>query len=543
MDLGVCPDDWACPSVLGAATAGAVVPGKEGVSMPGETTSIVIFGATGDLVRRKLIPALFTLYAKDQLPEDLQIIGLARSPFNDERFREFMWNEVREFGELAVQPEQWRAFAQRLYYCSGYADRPPDVEGLKRRLEELEAGRPANRLFYLSIAPSLYEPAVRHLARSGLASEDRGWRRVVIEKPFGQDLASAQALRRVVNEVFEERQVFHIDHYLGKETVQNILVLRFANAIFEPLWNRNYIDNVQITVAERIDIEGRGYYYDQAGVVRDMVQNHLLQLLALIAMEPPSIVDAESLRDKKVEVLRSIRHWSPEDATRNAVAGQYRGYDGEEGVRTGSITPTFAALRLLVDNWRWRGVPFYLRTGKAMTDKVSEIIIQFQYPPHMMFSVSQYQSINPNILSLCIQPDEGTHLSFELKVPGQGMRMQSASMEFKYESAFREEAIPEAYEHLLQDALNGDATDFIRTDQIEEAWRIVDPLLQAWECPGAPPPFQYEPGTWGPPAADELLGQDGRVWLQICGEHGLGHSALPGLCVIPTARPLTPPVA
>ena len=319
--------------------------------------------------------------------------------------------------------------------------------------------------------------------------------------------------------VFGESQVFRIDHYLGKETVQNLLVFRFANAIFEPVWNRNYVDNIQITVAESVDVGERAGYYDRSGVVRDMIQNHLLQLLTMVAMEPPSALDADTLRNKKVDVLKAIRHWSSGEAAMQAVGGQYEGYLEEKGVEPGSRTPTYAALRLYVDNWRWQGVPFYLRSGKAMGEKVSEVVVQFRCPPHMLFSPDPNTCLEPNVLSLCLQPDEGAHLRFEAKVPDQGMAMRSVDMEFHYEKAFAQEQIPEAYERLLQDALEGDPTLFIRSDHIEEAWRIVDPLLRAWEEQEASPVQTYKPGSWGPAAADALLAQDGRGWQRSCGAH------------------------
>ena len=485
--------------------------------MSDEATTIVIMGATGDLTKRKLLPALFNLRYKGRLPHGLNIVGFARSAYSDDQFRELTWEGARQFGELSVRKDEWESFARDLFYVSGSVDSLEQLAGLNRRLEELEAGRErSNRLFYLSIAPQLYATAVENLGASGLVGEAGGWRRVVIEKPFGRDLASAQSLNKAVHRVFDEGQVFRIDHYLGKETVQNLLVLRFANVVFEPLWNHNYVDSVQITVAEKVSVGDRAGYYDRSGVVRDMVQNHLLQLLTVVAMEPPSAVGAESLRDKKVEVLSSIRRWSPEEAAKDVVLGQYGGYLKENGVTEESTTPTFTALRLYVDNERWQGVPFYLRTGKALAQKVSEILIRFKHPDNLMFALGPCEDLDSNLLAVCLQPDEGVHLRLEAKVPDQGMCMQSVDMEFHYASAFKGQAIPEAYERLLQDALEGDGRLFIRNDHIEEAWRIVDPLLKQ----GTFPLHVYEPGSWGPDAAEALLSQDGQAWLQACGGHG-----------------------
>ncbi len=492
--------------------------------MASETTTVVIFGATGDLTRRKLLPALFQLWCKGRLPHSFRIVGFARREYSDDTFRELMGDGVREFGDLAVRTDEWAAFARNLFYVRGELDAPESYVGLRRRLEEWEDGNGSvNRLFYLSVAPRFFGTAIDNLGAAGLAEEESGWRRAVIEKPFGNDLESAKSLNQVVHRVFEERQIYRIDHYLGKETVQNLLVFRFGNRIFEPLWNREHVDNVQITAAETVSVGDRAGYYDQSGVVRDMVQNHLLQLLTMVAMEPPNTMDADSLRNHKVEVLRAIRRWSPEETALNVALGQYRGYLDENGVTAETATPTFAALRLYVDNWRWQGVPFYLRTGKAMADKTTEIVIQFRRPPHMMFHASPNETLDSNLLSLCLQPDEGVHLKFGVKVPDQGLIMRSEDMAFHYDSAFKDQAIPEAYERLLQDSLEGDASLFIRSDHIEEAWRIVGPLLNGQENPSVPSPQEYEPGSWGPPAADKLLSQGGHIWQRVCGVHGGGN--------------------
>ncbi len=500
------------------------------------TTTLVIFGISGDLARRKLVPALFTLHCKGRLPNDLRVIGVSRSDFTDTMCRLHVWDGVRELADLAIREEEWEDFASRIFFARGDISNPASFDTLRSKLEELEAGdAAANRLFYLAIAPSLFETAIANLGAAGLAQEraqDRaqeqaqepnGWRRVVIEKPFGRDGASARALDRTIHSVFSEDQVYRIDHYLGKETVQNLLVFRFANAIFEPIWNRTYVDHVQITVAEQVDVSDRGASYDESGVVRDMVQNHLLQLLTIVAMEPPNSMEADALRNEKVKVLQGVRRWSPQEVARNTVAAQYKGYRDERGVAPDSRTPTYIALRLFIDNWRWQGVPFYLRSGKTMAAKASEIAIQFRRPPYLLFNMSSDREQTANALALCLQPDEGMHLRFQVKVPDAGMTTRPNAMEFHYDSSFGAQAIPEAYERLLQDALNGDASLFMRADQVEQAWAIVQPVLEAGEAPDAPPMAEYERGSWGPEAADHLPDEMGHQWLHLCGAHGL-HS-------------------
>ncbi|MBI5957628.1 MAG: glucose-6-phosphate dehydrogenase, partial [Chloroflexi bacterium] len=359
----------------------------------------------------------------------------------------------------------------------------------------------------------LYVPIVEHLGQKGMAKHPDGWRRVVVEKPFGHDLASAHALNAALHRVFAEDQVYRIDHYLGKETAQNILFFRFANTIFEPVWSRNYVDHVQITVAEQVDVGHRAEFYDKAGVMRDMFQNHLLQLLSLVAMEPPASFQADALRNEKVKVLASIRPVAVKDTVR----AQYKGYCDAKGVAPNSQTPTFAALKLYIDNWRWQGVPFYLRSGKALSSKESEIVVVFKCPPHMMFDPSAEEGcFAPNMLSLCIQPDERIHLKFEAKVPGSHQDTRSVDMEFNYRSSFGGAPLPEAYERLLLDALNGDASLFTRSDEIEAAWRLVDPVLKNWQKPGAPPLVTYPLDSMGPVDSDRFMARDGRVWQSGC---------------------------
>jgi glucose-6-phosphate 1-dehydrogenase len=479
------------------------------------SVAIVIFGASGDLTTRKLLPALYNNFRKKRLPDHFSIVGFARKSFTDDTFRGKMEEAVSSFAPDEIREDEWREFARHLFYQQGEFEGREQYRELVHKMENIE-GPPERCLYYLATAPTSYPTVIAHLAEANMLAEpnQNGYRRIIVEKPFGRDLPSALALNQTLHTVLKEHQIYRIDHYLGKETVQNMIVFRFGNAIFEPLWNRNYVDHVQITVAEAVGVEHRAGYYDTAGVLRDVFQNHLLQLLTLVAMEPPVAFEADALRNEKVKVLSALREISPEHSALATVRGQYEGYRNEEGVAADSGTETFAAVRFHIDNWRWQGVPFYLRSGKMMKEKASEITVQFRRPPTQILDTQAGKTeLFTNRLTLCIQPDEGIHLRFIAKVPDHGMETRPVEMDFDFQNSFGAKAIPEAYERLLLDALNGDASLYARSDEIEVAWKLIDAIRVGWESDHAPPLLTYKPGTWGPAAADDMLGRDGRWWI------------------------------
>ena len=504
----------------GIAEADALQP-QSSVSLA-DPCAIVIFGASGDLTRRKLIPALFELANCGSLASRFAIVGFARSALSDTAFQDSAAEAVRNDSESCrVSEDSLRAFAQSFAYVAGEYDQPGGFEKLSHRLDELDKERhlEGNRLFYLATPPAVYPKVIAQIKKAGLAkpAKDGAWARIVIEKPFGRDLASARELNRIVLDAFDESQVYRIDHFLGKDTVQNLLALRFGNGIFEPLWNRNYVDHVQITAAESLGVEQRAAFYETTGALRDMVQSHLLQLTSLIAIEPPSNFDATAVRNEKLKVLQALRSYTPQTVVADVVAGQYgpgqidgedvAGYREEPGVSADSKTETFVAAKVLIDNWRWADVPFYIRTGKRMARRVTEVAINFRSAPHLLF---RGQGLDTNTLVLNIQPDEGISISFFAKVPGQKLRLTRVAMDFSYRAAFgaRERS---AYATLLNDCMRGDATLFDRADGAEAAWAFIDPIVKAWQDQRRSVPV-YSAGSWGPREADELLSRDGRSW-------------------------------
>jgi glucose-6-phosphate 1-dehydrogenase len=487
--------------------------------------AIVIFGASGDLTRRKLVPALYRLVQQRLLPAEFAIVGLARTEMTIEEFRAHMKEAVTEFSaEKSVDEEVWNSFAQSLFYITGDINTPADYVKLNEMLEQVdkERGTGGNRLFYLSVAPRFYSEAVKQLGVAGLSKPKQGaWVRVIIEKPFGSDLASAKALNEEIHQHLDESQIYRIDHYLGKETVQNLLVFRFSNGIFEPLWNRQYIDHVQLTNAEAVGVEGRGGYYETAGVVRDMIQNHVFQVLSLVVMEPPASLDSEAVRDEKFKAMMSARAFTPERVREECVRGQYGpgsiagksvpGYREEEGVAPDSVTETFAMLTMYFDNWRWAGVPFFIRSGKRLPKRVTEIAIQFKSAPLQLFGEAG-ENVTPNQLIIRIQPDEGITLRFAAKIPGQTTNIREVNMDFRYGASFGVQ-LAEAYERLLLDCILGDSTLYARRDMTERGWEIVMPILDEWAATKDKVDFpNYEAGTWGPQSSHDLIESNNRRW-------------------------------
>ncbi len=488
---------------------------------------MVIFGASGDLTKRKLIPAICNLAAANLLPTRFAIVGFAFDPLTTESFRQQLNQEIKEFATSPIDPQFWESLMARTFYVQGDFKDPAAYQRLKAQIEQVERDfkTEQNRFFYLAVAPVFFSEIIRQLGAIGMTRpQDGHWTRVIIEKPFGHDLESARTLNAEIRTVLSESQIYRIDHYLGKETVQNIMVFRFGNSIFEPIWNRSFIDHVQVTAAEAVGVEHRGAYYERAGALRDMVPNHLFQLVSLTAMEPPVSFEADAVRQKHVEVLQSIQPWSPEEVLQNVVRGQYSaGTDGaqalpayrsEPNVSPNSATETFVAMKLLIDNWRWAGVPFYLRTGKRMAKHATEIAIQFRRTPFVLFRNTPIKELQPNWLLIRIQPDEGISLRFGAKVPGPVMTLGLVNMDFDYKRYFG--AAPSTgYERLLYDCMIGDATLFKRTDSVETAWKVLQPVLDVWS---ALPPRDfpnYPAGSWGPAKADELMARDGREWREL----------------------------
>jgi glucose-6-phosphate 1-dehydrogenase len=493
-----------------------------------ESCTVVIFGASGDLTSRKLVPALYNIAADGELPPTLKVVGFARRPKSHESFRTELEEMNQKVSRQGHDGRLWASFSQSIYYHQSEFEDTDGYTRLATLLNELDAkGAGGNRLFYLSTSPEYFPIVLEQLKLAGLHEAPAGkWARVVIEKPFGTDLATAQKLNRAVHDTFAEKDTYRIDHYLGKETAQNIMVLRFANAIFEPIWNNRYIDHIQITCAENLGMEGgRGGYYEKAGCLRDMVQNHLMQLLSLVAMEPPTDLSADGVRDEKVKVFRSLRHFTgPADVARNVVRGQYTagtvngkaalGYRQEDRINPASMTEAYVAMKINIETWRWQGVPFYLRVGKQLPKKTTEISIHFKAPPQVLFNRGNDDD-SANVLVIRIQPDEGISLRIASKIPGPAVRTERVKMDFQYSTSFGK-ASPEAYERLLLDAMGGDATLFARGDEVEHAWRYIDIIEEAWHGASHQPPMcEYPAGSWGPAEADDLLKRDGRMWRRL----------------------------
>lgn len=490
--------------------------------------ALIIFGASGDLTYRKLIPAIFDLHKQDSLPKNFAVLGVARSPFTDDSFREKMKDGIRQFATAKDIPdEELNTFCQKLHYLSINTDDSKEYSKLKERLELLdkEEGTAGNYIFYLSTPPSLYPLVPKYLAEQGLNRENGNFRRIIIEKPFGTDLKSAIELNKSLGQDYDEEQIYRIDHYLGKETVQNMLVTRFANGIYEPLWNRNYIHHVEITAAESIGVENRGGYYDHSGALRDMVQNHLLQLVALVAMEPPMSIDSVSIRNEKLKVFQAFRPLSNDDLFKNVIRGQYtaanikgkyaKGYREEKDVNPDSRTETYVAMKLFIDNWRWGDVPFYVRTGKRLPTRVSEVVIHFKPAPQRLFPEAEGLSNDDNQLVIRIQPDEGILLKTKMKVPGSGYQVKNVNMDFHY-SQLQNTYLPEAYERLLLDCMVGDSTLYIRGDALEATWKFVQPLLDFWDKNPDAPLQGYPAGSWGPANSDDLIEEENLTWRYPC---------------------------
>jgi glucose-6-phosphate 1-dehydrogenase len=487
---------------------------------------LVIFGASGDLAKRKLIPAIYQLYKGNHLPDCFAVLGVSRTDYSDEAFRDFIFSESDHLDHEGVSKEDQERFKQSLYYLPINTSESSDYAKVKERLAELDnsCSTEGNYLFYLSTPPFLYSVIPAHLAAYGLNDESNGWKRLVVEKPFGYDSASAAKLNSELQQHFEEDQIYRMDHYLGKETVQNLLVTRFANGIFEPLWNRNYISHIEITSAEKLGVGSRGGYYDKSGALRDMLQNHLLQIVAHVAMEPPISADARSIRNEKLKLFQSIRPIKEEEVSKYVIRGQYTrsvirgeevpGYRDAEGVPEESKTETYVAMKFFIDNWRWAGVPFFVRTGKRLPTKVTEVVINFKSPPHSPFAGEAGMVHKNNQLIMRIQPNEGLAMRFGMKVPGAGFKVKDVQMDFHY-SELTHDHIPEAYERLLLDGIKGDATLYARGDSVEAAWAFVDPIIKAWENDPSIKLFGYPAGTWGPNVADEMMEGD-FTWRNPC---------------------------